>query len=58
MQQDKAQELNERWGDKPCDHPHLEKEYILGAQTGDFICTTCGATGWGRDWAKKINQNN
>jgi len=53
MQHDKAQEISEKWGDKPCDHPRLEKEYILGASTGDFICTTCGKTGWGRDWNKK-----
>ncbi len=43
MQQEKAQELREAWGDKPCDHPQLTKEYILGGQTGDYICTTCGA---------------
>jgi len=24
------------------DHPAFEKEDILGAQTGDYICTQCG----------------
>ena len=29
---------------KACPHPQLEKEYILGGQTGDYICTSCGKT--------------
>ena len=47
MQFDKANELRKDWkkaGNKPCDHPHTEKEYYLSAQTGDHVCTTCGAT--------------
>jgi hypothetical protein len=42
MQFDKALELRRRWGDKSCDHPEFEKEYYLGAQTGDYVCTVCG----------------
>jgi hypothetical protein len=30
------------WGDKPCDHPHLEKEYYTGAFLTNYICTQCG----------------
>ena len=46
MQFDKANDLRKDWreaGNKPCDHPDTDKEYYLGAQTGDYICTTCGA---------------
>ncbi len=42
MQMEKAKQLREEWGGKPCDHPDLEKEYYLGAQTEDFVCTQCG----------------
>jgi len=50
MQADAAQRLRERWGDKPCDHPDTEKEYYLGAQTGDRVCTKCGrSVGWLED---------
>jgi hypothetical protein len=43
MQNSKANRLQKAWGDKPCDHPHVEKEYYLGAATGDYVCTRCGA---------------
>ena len=42
MQADEVAELRENWGEKPCNHDHVEKEYYLGAQTGDYVCTTCG----------------
>ena len=45
MQADRAKRLRDEWaaqGSPPCDHPGLAKEYILGAQTGDKVCTTCG----------------
>jgi hypothetical protein len=44
MQASQAKLIAERWGDKPCDHPGVVKEYMLGAQTGDRICTQCGFT--------------
>ena len=44
MQMDKIEELRKEWGTKPCDHPNVEKEYYLGAQTGDYACTQCGRT--------------
>jgi hypothetical protein len=31
-----------RSGSPRCAHEHLEKEYDLGAQTGDYGCLTCG----------------
>jgi len=42
MQHSKAQSLRMAWGDKPCNHPETDKEYYLGSDTGDKICTTCG----------------
>ena len=53
MQAKKAEELRRLWGDKPCEHPKLDKEYILGAQTGDFICTTCGKVFMSREEADR-----
>jgi hypothetical protein len=43
MQNDEARKIREEWGGKPCDHPELEKEYYLGADTKDYVCTTCGS---------------
>lgn len=48
MQAKDATRLRSTWGDKPCTHPHAEKEYDLGGDTGDYACTTCGDTWWGR----------
>lgn len=42
MQLEKAQSLRRTWGNKPCNHPQTEKEYYLGSDTGDKVCTTCG----------------
>ena len=42
MQMSKSQQLRDEWGDKPCGHPDFDKEYYLGADTGDKVCTTCG----------------
>ena len=41
MQIKEAMKLKEAWGDKPCNHPELAKEYELGAATGDYVCTQC-----------------
>lgn len=38
----KAARLRREWGDKPCDHPQIEKEYYLGSDTGDYVCIRCG----------------
>jgi hypothetical protein len=51
MQSSEAEALRNSWGDKPCDHPNIDKEYYLGAQTGDFNCVQCGATFFSRaEW--------
>ena len=45
MQYPDALKLQKKWeeaGNKPCSHPHLEKEYYLSMQGFDRICTTCG----------------
>ena len=43
MQAKKAEVLRAEWGDRPCDHPSLAKEYAEGKRTGDYVCTQCGA---------------
>ena len=43
MEMEKAAELRESWGKKPCDHPDLDKERYLGGDTGDYVCRRCGA---------------
>lgn len=42
MQFEEIQRIREEWGDKPCDHPSIDNEYILGSQTGDYVCIQCG----------------
>ncbi|WP_199828548.1 hypothetical protein [Streptomyces sp. WM6372] len=40
-----AIQVRREWADKgspPCEHPQIEKEYHLGSDTGDKVCTTCG----------------
>ena len=37
-----AQKIKEAWGKKPCEHPHLEKEYYVGAFLINYVCTQCG----------------
>lgn len=44
MQYEEGAELRKEWGDKPCSHPTIVKEYYLGSNTGDYICTTCGTS--------------
>ncbi len=38
-----ALKLRESWGDKPCEHPHLEKMYYAGAFLTVYGCKQCGA---------------
>jgi hypothetical protein len=42
MKRKKALELQQAWGDRPCEHPAFAKEYDLGERTGSFVCTQCG----------------
>lgn len=42
MQYSDAKQLKILWGDKPCSHSKIEKECDLGADTGDYVCITCG----------------
>lgn len=37
-----AQQIKESWGKKPCDHPHLVKEYYVGAFLINYVCVQCG----------------
>ena len=46
MQANEGEYLRRLWaakGNPPCPHPNVDKEYIWGADTGDDVCTTCGA---------------
>jgi len=52
-----AQRLRDKSGSQHCDHPELEKEYANGISTGDYVCTKCGETGWGRDWARPAKEH-
>ncbi len=56
MQSEEAARRRKEWGDEPCPHPSLEKEYMGGMATGDYVCTTCGETRWGSDWNEKPNK--
>lgn len=44
MQKKRATALQHEWGNEPCAHPALAKEYDLGKRTGNYVCTRCGAT--------------
>jgi uncharacterized Zn ribbon protein len=37
-----AQKVKEAWGNKPCNHPHIEREYYTGAFLTNYICVQCG----------------
>jgi hypothetical protein len=37
-----TQKLKETWGDKPCEHPKLEKIFYTGAFLTVYGCTQCG----------------
>lgn len=56
MQIAKVMELRRNWeakGNPPCSHSSLDKEYYLGAATGDYACTACGMSNAGRDWPER-----
>lgn len=36
--------LKERWGDQPCSHSRIAREYYEDVPTGDLACMTCGET--------------
>ena len=50
MQMQEAIELRKMWGNKPCKHPKLDKEYFNGTDTGDLVCTTCGEARPAGEW--------
>lgn len=55
MQMLAAAKLRQAWGDKPCEHPHIEQEYHLGSNTGEYVCTQCGEAKEGSDWNRRIS---
>ena len=46
----KIKELQEKWGNKKCNHPRFEKEIhgmvtdcgYVEIKTGDYVCSQCG----------------
>ncbi|MFL5576923.1 MAG: hypothetical protein ACJ79S_13235 [Gemmatimonadaceae bacterium] len=54
MQKKRATALQQAWGAKPCAHPAFAKEYDLGARTGNYVCTQCGATVTFREKAELV----
>ena len=52
MKRKRALQLQQEWGDRPCEHPAFAKEYDMGARTGSFVCTQCGAILSSRDKAQ------
>lgn len=42
MEYYEAQKIKDAWGNKPCDHPNIEREYYVGAFLTNYICTQCG----------------
>ncbi|MGE5420916.1 MAG: hypothetical protein ACM3UT_12065 [Chloroflexota bacterium] len=37
-----TQKLKEEWGNKPCEHPRLEKVRYSGAFLINYACVRCG----------------
>ncbi len=50
MELEHATSLRNNWGNRPCAHPDVEKEYDHGMSTGDYVCTTCGRGEPESDW--------
>lgn len=36
-----AVKIREKWGDRPCEHNHLEKLYYAGAFLTVYACSEC-----------------
>lgn len=58
IQYDKIEEIKGKWGNKPCSHPNLEKEYYLSAQTGDYVCAQCGNVFTKEEMDKLVKKEN
>lgn len=61
---DEAEKLRKEWGDKPCNHPHIEREYYratketgnVPTKTGDWVCTQCGKDDFTEKEKKAIDE--
>ncbi len=42
MRGEKALQIQDDWGDKPCEHPDYDREILFGCSTGDYVCVQCG----------------
>lgn len=53
MQIHESVELQKKWGDKPCDHPSIDREYFYAVPTGDLVCRQCGMDGPTLSWFRE-----
>lgn len=56
MQAHEVAALQKEWGEKPCTHDRVEKEYYLGTHTGDYVCITCGKEFTSREEVERDRQ--
>jgi hypothetical protein len=42
MQRSTAEKLRLEWVDELCHHMMFDREYIGGAETGNYVCLICG----------------
>jgi hypothetical protein len=42
MTAEEGKMLRKAWVGDKCNHSQVDKEYINGTHTGDYICTQCG----------------
>lgn len=57
MQMDEASERRKEWGDKPCDHPQVVKEYFLGTNTGTSYVRNAGSRHHLVNISRRSNRN-
>jgi hypothetical protein len=53
MQSSRSERLRETWwlqGNKPCEHPRIEREYYIFSLSGLHCCTTCGLSQTKAEW--------
>ena len=56
MNSDEAKEVQQQWGDKPCDHPDLIADPEVDDATGIWRCPQCGAIVDYEEWRRSHYQ--
>lgn len=57
MQAEEEKALRQAWikkGSPLCDHSKLAREYYLGSNTGDYVCTICGEVNPVSGWPERV----